>query len=64
MMLEENPGEPQLGDRLMKALRPVIASNGVPYFQMRSVGSPGTLGKEKEGKKERIGWDRIKIICD
>ena len=25
---EENPGKPQLGDRLMKAVRAVIASNG------------------------------------
>ena len=26
---EENPGKPQLGDGLMKAVRVVIASNGV-----------------------------------
>ena len=25
---EENPTKPQLGDRMMKAVRPVIASNG------------------------------------
>ena len=33
----------------MKAVRLVIASNGVPYLQMRSVGSHSTLGMEKEG---------------
>ena len=27
---EENPGKPQLEDRLMKAVRPVIGSNVVP----------------------------------
>ena len=27
---EENPGKPQLGDRLMMDVRPVIVSNGVP----------------------------------
>ena len=36
-MIQENPGKSQLGDRLMKAVRPVITSNGVPYFQMRSI---------------------------
>jgi hypothetical protein len=35
---EENPGKPQLGDRLMK----VIASNGVSYLQMSSVESHST----------------------
>jgi hypothetical protein len=29
---EENPGKSQLGDSLIKAMRPVIASNEVPYF--------------------------------
>ena len=32
------------------AVLPVIASNGVPFLQMRSVHS--TSGKEKEGRKE------------
>ena len=31
---EENSGKPQLGDRLMMAVRLVIASNGVTYLQM------------------------------
>ena len=35
---------------LMKAVRSVISSNGVPYLQMRSVGLHSTLGSEKEGK--------------
>ena len=34
----------------MKAIRPIIASNGVPYGQIRSVGTHGTSGKEDEGK--------------
>ena len=35
---DENSRKPQLGDRLMKAVRPVIASIGFPFLQMRSVG--------------------------
>ena len=38
------------------AVRPVIASNGLPFLQMRSVGSHSTSGREKEGKKERVGY--------
>ena len=34
----------------MKAVRPVIASNGVPNLQMTSVGSHRTSGREKEGR--------------
>jgi hypothetical protein len=45
---EENPGKPQLGERLMKNVQPVIASNGVPYLLMRSVGSHSTTGRESE----------------
>ena len=37
------------------AVRPVIASNGVPFLKMRSVGSHSTSGREKEGNKERAG---------
>ena len=44
LMTEENPGKPQLGDRLMKAVRPVIASNGVLFLQMTSVGSHNMSG--------------------
>ena len=35
------------------AVPPVIALNGDPYLQIRSVGSHRTSGMEKEGKKER-----------
>ena len=35
--------------------RTVIASNGVPFLQMRAVGSHSTSGREKEGIKERMG---------
>ena len=38
------------------AVRPVIASNGVPFLQMRLVGPHSTSGKEKEGNKEGYGW--------
>ena len=35
------------------AVRPVIASNGVPFLQMRSVGSHSTT---ERGRKERMGY--------
>jgi hypothetical protein len=41
----------------MKAVRTVISSNGIPYLQMRLIGLPSTSGMEKEGRKERTGWD-------
>ena len=37
------------------AVRPAIASNGVPFLQMRSVGTNSTSGREKEGEKESMG---------
>ena len=37
------------------AVRIVIASNGVPFLQIRSVGSQRTSRREEEGKKERTG---------
>ena len=43
------------------AVRPVIASNGVPFFQMRSVGSHSKSGKEKEGNKEKSDSRQIKF---
>jgi hypothetical protein len=52
---EGNVGKHQLGDSLMKAVRSVIASYGVAYLQMRSVGSHSRSGREKEEKKERSG---------
>ena len=49
---KENLGKPQLEYRLMKVLRPVIASNGVPYLQTRSIGSHSTSWREKGRKKK------------
>ena len=37
----------------MKAVRPVIASNGAAYLQMGSVGLQSKSGREKEGKDSR-----------
>ena len=48
---EQNPIKPSDEG----AVRPVIASNGVHFLQMRSVGSHSTSGREKEGNKERAG---------
>jgi hypothetical protein len=48
---EKKTGNPQLEDPMTKAVRPVIASNGVTYLQMRLVGSQSMSGKEMEGKK-------------
>ena len=39
---EENPGEPQLEDRQMMAVRPIITSGGVPYLQMTSMDAHST----------------------
>ena len=44
---EENPGKPQLGDRLMKGL----CDQSLPSLQMSSAGSHSTSGREMEGKK-------------
>ena len=52
LMAEETPRKPQLEECLMKAVQSVIASNGVPYLKMRSVGSHSASGREKEGKDE------------
>ena len=52
---EENPRKPQLGDRLTKELCDQSSPHGVPFLQMRSVGSHITSGREKEGNKERRG---------
>ena len=57
---EENSGKPQLGDHLMKAVHPVIASNGVPYLQMRLIGSQHV--KKGEGKLDRVGDSYIKNL--
>ena len=54
LTVEENSGKRQLGDRLKKAVRQIIASDGVPYFQMRSLDSTARQeGVKKECRKER-----------
>ena len=39
----------------MNVVRPVIASNGVPYLQKSSVGTHSTSGRKEDGRKERTG---------
>ena len=42
----------------MKAMRPIITSNGVFYLKMRSVGSHSKSEREKEGRKGRGEWSQ------
>ena len=51
---EENPGNSQLRDRLIKVVRPVIDSNEVPYLQMTSTGSKN-VRDEEEMKEDKDG---------
>ena len=53
LMAEETRGTSARRPSDEGSLRSVIASNGLPYLQLKSVGSHNTSGKEKEGKKER-----------
>ena len=57
-MAEEKP---ELGDRLMKAVRLIIASNGVSYLQMTSVGSHSASEREKEGKNN--SKKQVNVYC-
>jgi hypothetical protein len=54
---DQNPRK-QLGDRGMKAVRPVIDSNGISCLQTMSLGSSGM---EKEGDQERTREAKRKI---
>ena len=45
LTVKEYPENPQLEDRLIKVLRPVIAPNGVSFLQITSVGSHIRNGK-------------------
>ena len=54
LMAKENPRKLQLAERMMKAVRSDIASNGVLYIQMTSVVSHSMSEREKEINKERI----------
>ena len=52
--------KPQLGDRLMKAVWIVIASNGVHYLQIVLVGSHNKSGRKKEGKDGELkNWQNL-----
>jgi hypothetical protein len=46
---EGNPRKPLLRV-LMKVMQPAIASNGVPYLQLRSIGLHSTSGKGERRK--------------
>ena len=51
LIAEENPRKPQLGELLMKGLYDQSARQmGSLFFQMRSVGSHRTSGREKKEK--------------
>ena len=43
----------------MKAVRPVIASNGVSSLQLRSIGSPSTSGRKERRKKRNNSCCKI-----
>ena len=43
---------------------PGIASNKVPYLQVRSAGPHSTSGKEKKGEKERTGSKKVFDISE
>ena len=55
---EKNLRKPELGDHMMKAVRPVIVSNEDSYLQMRSqnfrMGDGRKGGKDMEISKEAI----------
>ena len=48
----------------MKVVRPAIALNGIPYLQMRSIGSHIKSESERKGKKE-MTWVILKsrTVC-
>ena len=53
LTVEKNLGKPQLGDRLIKTMRPVIASNGVPYLQM--IAQHVRKAEERKEGKDGVG---------
>ena len=59
-MAEENIAKPELVERLTKAVRTVIASNGVPYIRKTSVGSHSMSGRDHLGKVNRIVKDLMR----
>ena len=50
LRVEENPRETSVRRSSMKAVRPVIASNRVSYFQMRIAQHVRKRGGKKKGK--------------
>ena len=48
---EKNPRKPQIGDYLMNAMRLFIASNEIPYLQMRLVVSESVSEEKEDGNK-------------
>ena len=53
---EDVLGKHQSARRLsMKAVLPVVESNGVPYFQMMSLNRTANQGWSEQGSKERMG---------
>ena len=56
MLPEAVRGSPGIFLTAEESPEPVIASNGVPFLQLRSVESHSDSGREMEGKKERAGY--------
>ena len=62
LISEENPQTSARRPTILKAVRSFIASDGIPYLQMRSVGSQSTSEREKEEMEERIGSGNHTIV--
>ena len=58
LLAEENPGKPQLGDRQMKIVRPIIITNGLP-IPLNEVDSIAQHFRVGEGMK---GWDSVELV--
>ena len=58
---EENPGNPELGDCLINAVRPVVASNEVPYLQNTWQVRTACQGERRKRKKERMGTGEVEF---
>ena len=61
LMAEESLVKCQLGSRMMKAVRPAMTSNGVPYLKMWSVDHTHTSETENKGKY-RVGSAKHNIF--
>ena len=48
LQTNENLGKPRVEERVVKAVRPVFASNVVPYLQMISVESHSTSERKQD----------------